>query len=233
MSAQTAAHALAGELPDSQANLGPHIQLLPAQTASTALAVQKQGTQQADEGTGMEERERAINPTVPARRRTNEDPTQEHNYHSGPNGSPQIQPQLLDDPDKPTPVHAFPALTSTPSRPHAAQRSKSTTSTISPQTPQGRSRNLTLTSVPSTTFSTPGRDEMERKKGATGIVDIGDEGPFGRATGMRELEERRRQISVGKRSSKGSNGEEKKEKEREQTAKKKYQQRVMCRCIVM
>lgn len=42
-------------------------------------------------------------------------------------------------------------------------------------------------------FSTPGRDEMERKKP---IVEE-DEGPFAKATGMQDLEQRRRRVSEG------------------------------------
>lgn len=42
-------------------------------------------------------------------------------------------------------------------------------------------------------FSTPGRDEMERKKP---IVEE-DEGPFAKATNMQDLEQRRRKVSEG------------------------------------
>lgn len=44
-------------------------------------------------------------------------------------------------------------------------------------------------------FSTPGRDEMERKKP---IVEE-DEGPFAKATSMQDLEERRRKVSEATR----------------------------------
>jgi hypothetical protein len=54
-------------------------------------------------------------------------------------------------------------------------------------------------------FSTPGRDEMERKKP---IVEE-DEGPFAKATGMQDLEQRRRRVSEVTK-----DGEEKSEKGR-------------------
>ncbi|KAF2676101.1 hypothetical protein K458DRAFT_469585 [Lentithecium fluviatile CBS 122367] len=47
-----------------------------------------------------------------------------------------------------------------------------------------------------TTFSTPGRDEMERKKSALDEF-AGDDGPFGRAKDLKGLEERRRKIEDG------------------------------------
>ena len=52
-------------------------------------------------------------------------------------------------------------------------------------------------------FSTPGRDEMERKKP---IVEE-DEGPFAKATSVADLEQRRRRVSEGTKE-----GEEKDEK---------------------
>jgi hypothetical protein len=42
-------------------------------------------------------------------------------------------------------------------------------------------------------FSTPGRDELERKKA---LVEV-DEGPFARATSMMDLDEERRRVSAG------------------------------------
>lgn len=42
-------------------------------------------------------------------------------------------------------------------------------------------------------FSTPGRDEMERKKA---LVEV-DEGPFARAKSMVDLREERRRVSGG------------------------------------
>ncbi|OAK99582.1 hypothetical protein IQ06DRAFT_378395 [Phaeosphaeriaceae sp. SRC1lsM3a] len=47
-------------------------------------------------------------------------------------------------------------------------------------------------------FSTPGRDELERKKA---LVEA-DEGPFGQATSVADLAEERRRVSGGSRSSK-------------------------------
>jgi hypothetical protein len=46
-------------------------------------------------------------------------------------------------------------------------------------------------------FSTPGRDEMERKKP---IVEE-DEGPFAKATSMQDLEQRRKRVSEGTKES--------------------------------
>ncbi len=51
-------------------------------------------------------------------------------------------------------------------------------------------------------FSTPGRDEMERKKP---IIEE-DEGPFAKATNMRDLEQRRRTVSEATRESGGNEG---------------------------
>lgn len=47
-----------------------------------------------------------------------------------------------------------------------------------------------------TAFSTPGRDEMERKRGKVPTF-AGDDGPFGKANGMKDLEDRRRRVSDG------------------------------------
>jgi hypothetical protein len=60
-------------------------------------------------------------------------------------------------------------------------------------------------------FSTPGRDEMERKKA---LVEV-DEGPFARAKSMVDLREERRRVSKREEEEDGKvSGEDKKEKER-------------------
>ncbi|KAF1843062.1 uncharacterized protein K460DRAFT_407434 [Cucurbitaria berberidis CBS 394.84] len=51
-------------------------------------------------------------------------------------------------------------------------------------------------------FSTPGRDELERKKA---LVEA-DEGPFARAVSVQDLQERRRMVSGGKVEGKGVGG---------------------------
>lgn len=56
------------------------------------------------------------------------------------------------------------------------------------------------------TFSTPGRDEMERKKGGARAWD-GDDGPFGHVKGVKDLEQSRRRISEGSRKGKGAANE--------------------------
>ncbi|KAF2249072.1 hypothetical protein BU26DRAFT_564754 [Trematosphaeria pertusa] len=51
-----------------------------------------------------------------------------------------------------------------------------------------------------TTFSTPGRDELERKKVESHMGPFArDEGPFGTAKSVKDLEERRRRVSEGSR----------------------------------
>lgn len=52
-------------------------------------------------------------------------------------------------------------------------------------------------------FSTPGRDEMERKKA---LVEV-DEGPFGRVASVAELNESRRVVSGGVRRERGAGGD--------------------------
>ncbi|KAL5445643.1 hypothetical protein PMIN07_005301 [Paraphaeosphaeria minitans] len=91
-----------------------------------------------------------------------------------------------------------------------------TTSPVEPHLPrQGSARSV------ASTFSTPGRDEMERKRG------IVEEGPFMNAMGVKELEERRRMVSEGKggviRVEEG--GKKKRKAEDEKGG--------MCRCVVM
>lgn len=84
------------------------------------------------------------------------------------------------------------------------------------------------------TFSTPGRDEMERKRAC---VKGGDEGPFGAAKSMRELAKKRRQVSEGKIVQErvgevGQDGEKKKKKEK---GKKDAEDKSggLCKCCVM
>lgn len=91
-----------------------------------------------------------------------------------------------------------------PSRPMTT-----TTSPVAPPLPRhGSARSV------ASTFSTPGRDEMERKRG------IADEGPFKGAMGLKELEETRRMVSGGGR----GEGDVNREKEKEDG---------LCRCVVM
>ena len=83
------------------------------------------------------------------------------------------------------------------------------------------------------TFSTPGRDEMERKHAC---VKGGDEGPFGTAKSVGELLEKRRQVSEG-RSVRGGSGEVNKDGEEEGKKKKKKkgegESGGLCKCCVM
>ena len=79
------------------------------------------------------------------------------------------------------------------------------------------------------TFSTPGRDEMERKKGHLYAMD---EGPFGAAKGMQELAEKRRQVSEGK--SVSQRFEEAGEREKKKKKKKgEGEGGGLCRCVMM
>jgi hypothetical protein len=74
-------------------------------------------------------------------------------------------------------------------------------------------RKSSVTSAHST-FSTLGRDEMERKKGD--LDEFADDGPFGQVKDLQALEERRKRIGEGGK---------RKEKDGEKGA--------WCRCLVM
>ncbi|KAJ4360741.1 uncharacterized protein N0V89_001308 [Didymosphaeria variabile] len=128
----------------------------------------------------------AIDPTRPAVRREEDyfqdRPFYEHDPDAitplptsprGPIPSPWKKPALQIGPDVPSPPHPR-NVTATAVKPQPT-RQASTRSVAS-----------------NATFSTPGRDEMERKMGHA------DEGPFGTAKGVQELAERRRQISGAK-----------------------------------
>lgn len=69
-----------------------------------------------------------------------------------------------------------------------------------------------------TTFSTPGRDEMERKKGNLNEFSAID-GPFGRVKDVKELEESRKRLKEGSRTGKA--------------AKKRDNGETGCGCLVM
>ncbi|OAG11952.1 uncharacterized protein CC84DRAFT_1254315 [Paraphaeosphaeria sporulosa] len=147
----------------------------------------------------------ALDPTRPAPRRENDYFTHGRTYYEHEPDSisplPTTPPQPL---WKKQPQCVGPDVPS-PSRP--------LTAATSPQKPQ-LPRHGSARSVAST-FSTPGRDEMERKRG------IADEGPFKGAMGVQELAERRRMVSEGKRAEENSQ----KGNERGKGG--------MCRCVVM
>ena len=89
-------------------------------------------------------------------------------------------------------------------------------------------------SASNTTFSTPGRDEMERKRAH---VKAGDEGVFGGVKGMKELAAKRRQISDGTGKSVSQRFEEVGGKKKGEDGKKKETGERghggLCKCEVM
>jgi hypothetical protein len=94
-----------------------------------------------------------------------------------------------------SPRDAMPPLWKKPARrigPDGLSPSRTVDTTTTPTKPP-LPRHSSVRSVVST-FSTPGRDEMERKRGHA------DEGPFANAAGVQELAERRRMVSGGNKS---------------------------------
>ncbi|KAJ4304596.1 hypothetical protein N0V90_000122 [Kalmusia sp. IMI 367209] len=142
----------------------------------------------------------ATNPTLPAVR-------QENTTH-------QTSTLQLEDPD---------AITPAPARTYGAYDPGSppmrTQGSIVPTKPNLPRHPSNTSWASQATFSTPGRDEMERKRAQ---LSVGNEGPFGSATGMQELAERRRRVSEAGRRSRGSEG-----------SKKEEGARGACRCVVM
>lgn len=170
----------------------------------------------------------SIDPTRPAIRRS---------YPSDDEFNPQVQ---QDGDGKITPIPTSPrkpipsSWNQTKTQTHHTRASQSSGSDeITPLSPLGNlsthqtplARHPSSTSRTSqATFSTPGRDEMERKKAH---VKGGDEGPFGSATGMQELVTRRRQVSERRSVSQRVEEVDKKGK------KKDGEGGGLCKCCVM
>jgi hypothetical protein len=111
---------------------------------------------------------------------------------------------------------APPAMSPTPA-PAVARKPNGVTHVVSNRISASGASNMTAMSTASknSIFSTPGRDEMERKKA---LVEV-DEGPFARVQSMMDLDEERKRISSGQMEVKEE--------------KKKERGRFGCGCMVM
>ncbi|KAL1600505.1 hypothetical protein SLS60_006891 [Paraconiothyrium brasiliense] len=157
----------------------------------------------------------AIDPTRPAVRHE-EDYFQDRPFYDH---EPDEVTPLPTSPRKPLPSPwKKPAQEIAHDVPSPLRPQNATATAVKPQFSRQASTRSVASNV---TFSTPGRDEMERKRGHA------DEGPFGTATGVQELVERRKQISEGKSVSQRFEQVGKKGK------KEKKESGGLCKCVVM
>lgn len=116
--------------------------------------------------------------------------------------------------DQAHPQRHSPISTNSPSSPIPALQRKALPNAKRASVSGASHTTFLSTASKNSIFSTPGRDELEKKKA---LVEL-DEGPFARVQSMGDLNQERRKISSGRK-------EEREEKEEKAGA--------LCRCVVM